>query len=585
MHSNSTVSACPFSGRQLTTATLSEVYNDQAATGRGQGVTARRRSVLAGALGLATMLTGGGLTRTAPAFAGVLTGRRAIKSTHGQALRGLDIAARYGRDREARFGLMFKTLPAFSPTDKQLKELALTLNDHKAPLSDVKDTDVAFDTAIPAGYVYFGQFLDHDITLDKTPLAKQRQDIAAMKNFDSPRLDLGSVYGGGPTLNPELYDPARPGYLKVDWHGQVPDVPRDEVGAAFLGDPRNDENLLVSQFHTIFMRLHNKFRDEGKTFEQARELTRWHFQWLVVHDYLPRIVGQSVVDSILRTRPDGRIAVVNKFYKPRNAANPYIPIEFSGAAYRFGHSQIRAEYEVHDQHTVPIFARDGYEDLRGNRPMPEDLWIDWNYFFEIPGLSRPDDPNMARCIDTDISLPLSTLPSTVVAPTAGAIIDLSERNLLRGKRLGLPCGQDVATAMGIKPIANAKLGLNSTWKNKAPLWFYLLAEAELLGGAGLGPVGGRIVAEVLLGLIAADPSSYFNSTTRFTLSPTFAMGDLILLADALDPRSRIVSQDVPVVVDPEDPEAPEEPEVLEEVPLEPDEVINPEAVEPLPGLV
>ena len=136
---------------------------------------------------------------------------------------------------------------------------------------------------------------------------------------------------------------------------------------------------------------------------------------------------------------------------------------------------IRAEYEVQDGHTVPIFGQDGYEDLRGNRPIPPTLWIDWNYFFEIPGMNTPDDRNMARLIDTQLSLPLSKLPSTVVAPTAGAIVALAERNLLRGKRLGLPAGQDVATAMGITPLTNAQLGLTEPgWRGKAPLWFYIL---------------------------------------------------------------------------------------------------------------
>ena len=233
-----------------------------------------------------------------------------------------------------------------------------------------------------------------------------------------------------------------------------------------------------------------------------------------------------------------------------------MPVEYSGAAYRFGHSMIRAEYEVQDGHTVPIFGQDGYEDLRGNRQIPASLWIDWNYFFEIPGMNTPDDRNMARLIDTQLSLPLFKLPSTVVAPTAGAIVALAERNLLRGKRLGLPAGQDVATAMGIKPLTNAQLGLTEPgWKNKAPLWFYILKESELLGGKKLGPVGGRIVAEVILGLLGLDKTSYFNANPSFVPGPNYKMGDFILAADAIDPRARIETPE-----EPEDPNAPEEPE-------------------------
>jgi hypothetical protein len=532
-----------------------------------------RRTILGATLGLAAVKLAGGFGGTVRALA---AGRRAAKRGHGQLLRGIDIAVKAGRDREARFGLMFKKLPAYSPTDGLLRTLATQMNDQKAPLSDVKDSDVAFDTSMPAGYVYFGQFVDHDITLDKTPLTKQQQDVSAMVNYDTPRFDLGSVYGLGPTGSPELYDRNRPGYLLVNRHDELVDLPRDEVGAAYLGDPRNDENLIVAQFHTIFLRLHNRFRDEGKTFQQARRLTSTYYQWLIVHDYLPRIVGQTMVDSLLARKPTGAITTKPKFYKPRDVNRPYIPVEFAGAAYRFGHSMIRAEYEMQDGHTVPIFGRDGYEDLRGSRPIPHNLWVDWNYFFEIPGMDAPDDRNMARLIDTQISLPLFKLPPTVVAPTAGAIVALAERNLLRGKRIGLPAGQDVAIAMGLRPLTNTQLGLaESGWKGKAPLWFYILKEAELTGGQHLGPVGGRIVAEVILGLLALDKTSYFNTDPDFNPGSGFGMGNLILMADALDPRA-LVKADGPE----EDPGAEEEPIEIDE-----DEEIDPEATDPLPGVV
>ncbi len=221
-----------------------------------------------------------------------------------------------------------------------------------------------------------------------------------------------------------------------------------------------------------------------------------------------------------------------------------MPVEYSGAAYRFGHSMIRAEYEVHDQHTVPIFANEGYQDLRGNRPVPEDLWIDWNYFFEIPGMSTPDDRHMARKIDTQLSLPLSTLPPTVVAPTAGAITSLAELNLLRGERLGLPAGQDVAVAMGLKPLTNQQLGLTDPgWKGKAPLWFYVLKEAELLGGH-------RVPVE-------EEPAD----------------GE----ADEDEVEDEVPHEEEPEVEEPEDDEEPEL--------LQPGEAPDPAATSPVPGPV
>jgi len=451
------------------------------------------------------------------------------------------------------------------------------MNDGKAPLNDVKDSDVAFDNeTMPAGYIYFGQFVDHDMTLDKTPLTQQKQDPRGMVNYDTPKFDLGSVYGKGPAGSPELYDPARPGYLLVNAHDELFDLPRDGVGAAYLGDPRNDENLIVAQLHVVFLRMHNKLMDTLKDFTKAQQQLRWTYQYLIVNDYLPRIVGQDVVTSLIRRRGTGPIQFTGKLYQPRNVNKPYMPVEYSGAAYRFGHSMIRAEYEVQDGHTVPIFGQDGYEDLRGNRQIPASLWIDWNYFFEIPGMNTPDDRNMARLIDAQLSLPLFKLPSTVVAPTTGAIIALAERNLLRGKRLGLPAGQDVATAMGIKPLTNAQLGLTEPgWKNKAPLWFYILKESELLGGKKLGPVGGRIVAEVILGLMALDKTSYFNANPSFAPGANYKMGDFVLAADAIDPRARIETPE-----EPEDPNAPEEPELPEEEGAEDEAPDEPEVEEP-----
>jgi hypothetical protein len=556
---------CPFSGAQATSGVA-------------------RRGFLAGALATAMLPAVGGLGGTAlaeepvapaptdPTAPPVVSDAPAELAAHAVGdPRGADVAVRVNRSAEARFGLMFKQLAPFAPTDGLLRWLAATMNDGKAPLNDVRESDPAADIAdIPAGYIYFGQFVDHDMTLDKTPLTHRLQDPLAMRNYDTPWFDLGSIYGRGITGSTELYDqtPGRAGYLALWEHDGLVDVPRDDVGAAYLGDPRNDENLIVSQLHTVFIRLHNTFMDQGMTFAQARRQTRWHYQWLIVNDYLPRIVGKPVVNSLIKR--DGPIKFTGTFYKPEHPENPYMPIEYSGAAYRFGHSMIRAEYEVQDGHTVPIFGQDGFEDLRGNRRIPANLWMDWNYFFDIPGLEPPDDRNMARKINTELSLPLFSLPSTVVAPTSKAITALAERNLLRGKRLGLPCGQDVATAMGITPLTNEQLGLKAPgWGGKAPLWYYVLKEAELLAqGRRLGPVGGRIVAETILGIMALDPESYFNLKPAFQWQEKKTVGDLILQANALDPRSRIVLPD-------------DEVDEIGAQPLEPEEEINPDATTPV----
>ncbi|WP_156135096.1 peroxidase family protein [Arthrobacter sp. L77] len=449
--------------------------------------------------------------------------------------RGAEVAVKARRGQQGRFGLMFPSLQPFSPPEALLAVLAQRMVDPRQPLADVSSSEDGFDNAaMPAGYTYLGQFMDHDITLDITPLSLQKADPLALKNFNTPFFDLASVYGRGPSEDPHLYDAENPALLLVATTPEgLSDLPRTPAGTAIIGDPRNDENLIVSQLHLAFLTLHNHFVELGNSFTEARRLVRWHYQWAIVHDFLPRMVGSSLVDAMLLPEASGRGRADTRFYKPGNRLKPMIPLEFSVCAYRFGHSMIRAEYEMHDNTTFPLFGPAG-QDLRGSRPLPYDARADWNYFFDIPGLEPPMGRNTARLIDTQLSLPLANLPPTVVSHIDGAIYALAHRNLLRGVALGLPAGQDVAKALGIPPIPNARLGLyEPEWGNKAPLWFYILKEAELQGGRHLGPVGGRIVAEVILGLLSLDPDSYLNAHTRWTpADPAFGMGDLLKMSGA-----------------------------------------------------
>jgi hypothetical protein len=547
---------CPFSG------------NGGGAGGNGLS----RRSFLkygigalasASALGGASVLTSGPAARAAkavPATAAFpknipLNGTPRWKHAVGDP-RGIDIGTAVGRTRQGRFGLMFPQLKPFAPDDDLLAVLATQMTDSRDPLPDVSDpTDGRDNWDIPSGYVYYGQFIDHDITHDTTDLTLQQQDPHALTNFDTSQFDLGSLYGRGPTLDPQLYDTTTKGAMALnemgfiwDQGGQADlfDLPRAADGTAIVGDPRNDENLIVSQLQVAFLRLHNHFVSQGMTFDQARDQTRWHHQWVVVHDFLPRMVGQDLVDSLLYTKSNGTIGSKGTLYKPQNPLRPYMPVEYSAAAYRFGHSMIRGEYEVHDQLTIPIFGQEGH-DLRGSRPFPIEQRIDWNYFFEIPGKPDPDDRNQARLIDTQLSKPLASLPPTVVAPAADAITMLAERNLLRGKRLGLPAGQDVAALMKVPVLSNADLGLTDPrWGGKAPLWFYILKESELLGGTKLGPVGARIVAETILGLLSVRSSSYFTLKKPFKpVAAEFMMGDLLTLAGAAPPGSSSIEESKP----------------------------------------
>jgi Animal haem peroxidase len=504
-----------------------------------------RRGFLAGAAGLS---------------AGAMVGRwptvthaaEVAGGLHGVQLRGMYLTSK-NRLAEGRFGAMFKRLPAFAPRDDLLDGLARTMvEDQTVP----DDNHLNTSPRLFAGFTFVGQFIDHDITFDNTPLDLQQTDPDATVNFRTPRYDLDSVYGRGPVNEPQFYDPADRDKLLVAANvNGVEDVPRGNDGRAIIPEPRNDENLIIVQLHKAVAQFHNRIVDYARSqgirrewvFETARRLTRWHYQWAVVHDFLPRFVGDELVG------PNGRVyrevagkppVITLNYYRPTNReGRPFMPVEFAVAAYRFGHSIIRPFYVINqstlDRRGVPVFGPDGGFNLNGGRPIPSDLVMEWKNIL-------PVDPNFParkpRRIDTKLSLPLTSLPGSVVPPP-DPTIHLAVRNTLRGKHVGLPSGQQVARAMRANVLSNATLGLSSDpgWGGEAPLWFYILKEAELppYNAERLGPVGGRIVAEVLVGLLQRDPNSYLYLDPGWKpappLAPTtgqFTFADLLRYAGA-----------------------------------------------------
>jgi hypothetical protein len=454
---------------------------------------------------------------------------------HGVELRGMYLTSK-DRLAEGRFGTMFKRLPAFTPSDELLEDLARTMvEDQTIP----DDQNLNTSPRLFAGFTFIGQFIDHDITFDNTPLKLQEADPDARVNFRTPRYDLDSVYGRGPVYEPAFYDPSdRDKLLLATNANGVEDVPRDGLGGAIIPEHRNDENLIVVQLHNAVMRFHNRLVDYARSqgirrewvFETARRLTRWHYQWAVIHDFLPRFVGDDLVGpngSVYRELAGKPPAITLGYYKPTNRdGRPFMPIEFAVAAYRFGHSIIRPFYVINqttlDRGGVPIFGPEGGFNLNGRRPIPSDLVMEWKNIL-------PVDPNFParkpRKIDTKLSLPLTNLPAPVVPPP-DPMTHLAVRNTLRGKRVGLPSGQQVAKAMRMNALSNDTLGLSSDlgWGGEAPLWFYILREAELppYSAERLGAVGGRIMAEVLVGLLQRDPNSYLYLDAAWKPAPPIA---------------------------------------------------------------
>ena len=348
-----------------------------------------------------------------------------------------------------------------------------------------------------------GQFLDHDTTLDTTPQPTAPTNIKTLDNTRTALLDLDSVYGDGPKGTPELYE-SDGKHLRVGVSNGVPELPRRTDGSAILGDGRNDENVLQAQFHGAFLRFHNRLVDEGKRFAKAQRLTQQTWQYIILHEYLPRFTGNP-------PRVPG--------YNPGNAYDPVLPVEFAVAAFRFGHSQVRSAYRLNTNGPgFQVFTPDDPtdNDLIGGRPVPGNARVEWTRFFNVGGESAAF--NRGKLIDTQISDDLFQLQIPGAAPAGSNV--LAFRNLVRGKQYGLPSYEDTADALGVTPVdvsavlAARGVTLPAVFQDETPLWFGVLAESEANGGQKLGPVGGMIVNEVFRTNVERDPNGIVRAPVK-----------------------------------------------------------------------
>ncbi len=489
-----------------------------------------------------------------------------------------------------------------------LKQLGAAMVEDPAAAADpFQSTE---NSAIPPVYTYWGQFIDHDLTantdregvlgdvtnpdLVAIPPAQVAHDLG---NLRDPALNLDSVYGDGPTLDPahptsaaDQYDGVKLKLGTVALANNDPTIPMDgaHIGPdddnardlprvnkeAVIGDGRNDENLIIAQLHTAFLRFHNVAVDwvraheperntDVKVFRRARQLTRWHHQWLVVNDYLKTVTFPGSTDKVLLGG--------NKFFKPWESEEIFMPLEFSVAAFRFGHSMVRGEYDFSRNFGRPglagssasffllfAFTGKGFPAPFVGRTdtLPFNWVIEWDRFVHR-GSAFPD--HFARRIDTQLTPPLRNLSKEGNAPglnpTMKSILkSLATRNLLRGYMLSIPTGQAVAQAMGITPLTTAELtqGNNAVVNDalvgggfitRTPLWYYILKEAEVqAAGESLGEVGSRIVNETILGQLRADSSSYLAASPDWDPShgitlpngdPVVSIGDFLTVAGVM----------------------------------------------------
>jgi hypothetical protein len=464
----------------------------------------------------------------------------------------------YGR---GKFGRLFPTLPPFAKDSRELRQALRDVGalngpmDAKDPPPPAPNPQSPDNPRITAGFTFLGQFIDHDLTFDPTSSLERQVDPEAIENFRTPAFELDSVYASGRAASPHLYD-ARSSRVKLLIE-TVPDtteddLPRNSQHTALIGDPRNDENLIVAGLHLAFLKFHNAVVDHlqaqkpppADVFAEAQRLVRWHYQWIVLHEFLPLTVGDTLVNQILEVEPEvGEERAPRRDPRPGRKVydwrhEPFIPVEFSVGAYRFGHSQIRPGYRVNPNLAAPIFAAPGATDLSGGKRGP-DRFVDWRHFFKTGG--NPEvAPQQSRRIDTLLSTPLLTLPFT--GPNLpGNPASLAERNLLRHLTFELPSGQDVAKALEETPLTPRELSDLAPFglDRSTPLWLYILREAEnRAAGQHLGPVGGRIVAEVFVGILQGDRQSYLRQDPKWrpTFGPTsgtFGIVDLLKFAGAL----------------------------------------------------
>jgi len=424
-----------------------------------------------------------------------------------------------------RYTRMFPDLPHLSIGPEVLHALG-----RAGGACDTRYSTRAESETVAAGWPVFGQFIAHDITADRSPVT-HHDDEAFLRNARSARLDLECVYGDGPVGNPFLFsrkDPAKM-LLGLNDRGDGEDLPRNQEGIALVGDPRQDVHLLISQMHVAMLKAHNRLVDrlredgvsEADLVAEARRALTWHYQWVMLFDFLPATIGEERTRKLLKDGP--------RFFQPTGTIA--IPFEFADAAYRFGHSQMRQAYRVQrggDDLTL-------FPDLIGFRSVTSDRVIDWSLLFDVPG-----EPLAARSrpIDGCLAEPLLKLPVDITGELDDQDFQsLAVRDLQRGVATGLPSGEAVATLVGEEPLLRDEVGLGEfDWSGETPLWYYLLKEAEVReGGERLGPVGSLIVGEVLLAILDGDPES-FRSVDR-SWQPTLPsrIPDRFGLADLLVP--------------------------------------------------
>jgi Animal haem peroxidase len=467
-----------------------------------------------------------------------------------------------------RFGRMFRQpyLPEYRPDPDDLIKLGLAMK-----------AEGELNRKLPAGYTVLGQFIDHDITFDPTQDLAANMEPEQVESQRSPSLDLDSLYGlpplsevvlteiGKHVYQPEgvnlafgttVFDP----FVDPQVKRQFPnDLPRGGLSSTtgMIIDPRNDENLGIAQTHLAFIKFHNavvQYLSQAgvpleRLVEEARETVVQHYQWIVLNDYLPRIIEKDVLDEVIKNGC--------QHFVLKEGEKPYMPVEFSVAAFRLGHAMVTETYEWNRyfQSQLPnrparlmeLFNFTGFANgnLLAFGGLPGSWVIDWTRFYDFSHLKIKPKANssFARKIGPSIVPTLTSLP--FFGPVDEPLRSLAVRNLLRGRLLGLPAAQNVAWRLGITPLkpkevaggTHGEILRECGFDQLTPLWYYILREAEVYHhGERLGPIGSRIIAETFVQLIKSSTISILPKTgvgkSTFTSDLGInSMADLLFFID------------------------------------------------------
>jgi hypothetical protein len=456
----------------------------------------------------------------------------------------------------------------------------------RVPLSDMP----VLQMRLPPSYTYFGQFVNHDISapagdvvaveatgpigvvgaVDPPGLDRRARSTVAviLKHFANEHpepLMLGSLYGDGPqSADPAigaLYEPDGKRFrigstrredaqilrnvvvdpTRVVHATGARDIPR-KGGRPLIADERNDENLIISQFHLAMMLFHNKavaalepsHPDPEACFAAARALVTRHYHWLILNDYLPQLLSPDL------KRPLSRY--------PSHLTEPNrVPLEFTTAAFRFGHSMVSAAYDFNANFGLKgridpegakleeLFAftsrRNMGQKVPGLQELPDHWVIDWDRMTRLlPGRQStpPREFGGAEQIDVALAPDMLNLVGDSDVAVHGSILF---RNLMRGFHRRMPFGQDLARRYGVAPLTEAEVrtalpqekalspgskGLRERAEEmgllaETPAWLYFLCEARMReGGQRVGATASHIIADTFVGLMRLNPGSLLS---------------------------------------------------------------------------